>query len=120
MHWHCIVFQDWEDYIYIDPTVFGSAVMWLLNYQSEEGAFYETEYTERPLHYAMFSENRSYTQYYIRAVKRDFANKQCIERVTTRAFFWLKPPTSTGCPTILVPLCFLSFSQVLEHVQRNF
>ena len=58
-------FQDWEDYIYIDPTVFGSAVMWLLNYQSEEGAFYETEYTERPLHYAMFSENRSHTQYYI-------------------------------------------------------
>ena len=64
-HWHCIVFQDWEDYIYIDPTVFGSAVMWLLNYQSEEGAFYETEYTERPLHYAMFSENRSHIQYYI-------------------------------------------------------
>ena len=54
-------FQDWEDYIYIDPRVFGSAVMWLLNYQSEEGAFYETEYTERPLHYAMFSENRSHT-----------------------------------------------------------
>ena len=65
LHWHCIVFQDWEDYIYIDPTVFGSAVMWLLNYQSEEGAFYETEYTERPLHYAMFSENRSHIQYYI-------------------------------------------------------
>ena len=28
--------------------------------------------------------------------------------------------TCTGCPTILVPLCFLSFSGVLEHVQRNF
>ena len=51
-------FQDWEDYIYIDPTVFGSAVMWLLNYQSEEGAFYETEYFDRPLHYAMFSEDK--------------------------------------------------------------
>ena len=96
-------FQDWEDYIYIDPTVFGSAVMWLLNYQSEEvriqegekailyfilflarrskgffpiigaehnlcqmfssrflfqGAFQETEYFERPLHYAMQSEDK--------------------------------------------------------------
>ena len=50
-------FQDWEDYIYIDPKVFGSAVMWLLNYQSEEGAFQETEYFSRPLHYAMFSED---------------------------------------------------------------
>ena len=32
--------------------------MWLLNYQSEEGAFYETEYFDRPLHYAMFSEDK--------------------------------------------------------------
>ena len=51
-------FQDWEDYIYIDPTVFGSAVMWILNYQSEEGAFYETEYTDTPLHYAMFNDDK--------------------------------------------------------------
>ena len=26
----------------------------------------------------------------------------------------------TGCPTILAPLCFLTFSRVLEHIQRNF
>ena len=26
----------------------------------------------------------------------------------------------TGCPTILFPLCFLSFSRVLEHIQRNY
>ena len=97
-HWHCNVFQDWEDYIYIDPTVFGSAVMWLLNYQSEEGAFYETEYTERPLHYAMFSENRSHTQYYIRAINmstrllemRLREISQCPEKAPTRAFCLLK------------------------------
>ena len=29
--------------------------------------------------------------------------------------------SSTGCPTILAaPLCFLTFSRVLEHIQRNF
>ena len=26
----------------------------------------------------------------------------------------------TGCPTILAPLCFLTFSRALEHIQRNF
>ena len=34
-----VSFQDWEDYIYIDPKVIGSAVMWILNYQTEEGSF---------------------------------------------------------------------------------
>ena len=28
-----VTYQDWEDYIYIDPMVVGSAVMWLINYQ---------------------------------------------------------------------------------------
>ena len=32
-----VSFQDWEDYIYIDPLVVGSAVMWLINYQTDEG-----------------------------------------------------------------------------------
>ena len=32
----------------------------------------------------------------------------------------LLPMIATGCPTILFPLCFLSFFQVLEHAQRNF
>ena len=32
-----VSFQDWEDYIYIDPLVVGSAVMWLINFQTEEG-----------------------------------------------------------------------------------
>ena len=27
---------------------------------------------------------------------------------------------STGCPTILAPLCFLLLYRVIEHVQRNF
>ena len=34
-----VSFQDWEDYIYIDPLVVGSAVMWLINYQTDEGEF---------------------------------------------------------------------------------
>ena len=48
-----VSFQDWEDYIYVDPQVFGSAAMWLINYQNIEGAFSETEYYQRPLHKAM-------------------------------------------------------------------
>ena len=48
-----VSFQDWEDYIYIDPQVFGSSVMWLINYQSIDGAFSETEYFPYPLHKAM-------------------------------------------------------------------
>ena len=34
-----VSFQDWEDYIYVDPQVFGSAAMWLINYQNIDGAF---------------------------------------------------------------------------------
>jgi CD109 antigen len=49
-----VSFQDWEDYIYIDPEVFGSSVMWLINYQSIDGEFFETEhYTSNPLHKPM-------------------------------------------------------------------
>ncbi|CAB4061935.1 unnamed protein product [Lepeophtheirus salmonis] len=48
-----VSYQDWEDYIYIDPTVVGSAVLWLLNYQTEEGSFSETEYYPYPLHKPM-------------------------------------------------------------------
>jgi len=48
-----VSFQDWEDYIYIDPAVIGSAVMWILNYQTEEGSFVETEYYPHPLHKPM-------------------------------------------------------------------
>ncbi|CAL4077776.1 unnamed protein product, partial [Meganyctiphanes norvegica] len=35
-------FQDWEDLIYIDPVIVGNASTWLLSYQTEEGAFFET------------------------------------------------------------------------------
>jgi len=61
-----VAFQDWEDYIYIDPKVFGSAVLWLLNYQTgnpqdygdsesfqRTGAFSETEHYDIPLNKAM-------------------------------------------------------------------
>ena len=50
-----VAFQDWEDYIFIDPTVFGASVMWLLNYQSLDGAFSETEHFEQPYHKVMAS-----------------------------------------------------------------
>ena len=48
-----VSFQDWEDYIYIDPEVFGSSVMWLINYQSIDGEFRETEFYQNPLHKPM-------------------------------------------------------------------
>ena len=53
-----IFFQDWEDYIYIDPLVVSSAVMWLLNYQTEEGSFVETEHYPHPLHKPMDGRSR--------------------------------------------------------------
>ena len=52
-----VSFQDWEDYIYIDPEVFGSAAMWLINYQNIDGAFSETEFYGQPLHKAMESKD---------------------------------------------------------------
>jgi hypothetical protein len=39
-----LTYQDWEDYIYIDPQIFGHSVLWLLNYQRDDGAFVETEH----------------------------------------------------------------------------
>ena len=57
------IFQDWEDYIYIDPTVIGSAVMWLLNYQTPEGSFAETEWYPHPLHKPMDGRSRFYDDY---------------------------------------------------------
>ena len=48
-----VSFQDWEDYIYVDPQVVQSAVMWLINYQTAAGSFSETEYYPNPLHKPM-------------------------------------------------------------------
>ena len=53
-----VSFQDWEDYIYIDPQVVGSAVMWLINYQTSDGSFSETEYYPNPLHKPMEGKSR--------------------------------------------------------------
>jgi len=50
-----VSFQDWEDYIYIDPEVFGHSVMWLINYQSQEGDFQENPNFETPHHFPMRS-----------------------------------------------------------------
>ena len=46
-------FQDWEDFFYVDPLIVGSAVMWLLNYQSIDGAFSEPEEMHYPMHKGM-------------------------------------------------------------------
>ena len=35
-------FYEWENYIYIDPSVIAKAVEWVLKHQNEYGAFYET------------------------------------------------------------------------------
>ena len=53
-----VSFQDWEDYIYIDPEVVQSAVMWLINYQTNDGSFSETEYYPNPLHKPMEGKSR--------------------------------------------------------------
>ena len=34
-------FQEWEDYIYIDPRVMETCASWLLNFQSDDGHFVE-------------------------------------------------------------------------------
>ena len=36
-----LCFQDWEDFIYIDSAVVSSAVVWLLNYQGQDGSWQE-------------------------------------------------------------------------------
>ena len=44
-------FHDWEPFIYIDPLVISSGVTFILNYQSSDGSFVETEpYMLHPLH----------------------------------------------------------------------
>ena len=53
-----VSFQDWEDYIYIDPAVVSSAVMWLINYQTSDGSFSETEFYPYPLHKPMEGKSR--------------------------------------------------------------
>lgn len=44
-----VAFQDWEDYIYIDPEIFQNSVMWLINYQHQDGYFTETENQQAPI-----------------------------------------------------------------------
>ncbi|XP_013162940.1 PREDICTED: CD109 antigen [Papilio xuthus] len=38
-------FNEWENYIYIDPDVISMAVSWLLEHQTPEGAFYEVTWS---------------------------------------------------------------------------
>jgi len=51
-----LYFQDWEDYLYIDPFVVTSSTLWMLNFQRSDGAFVENgHYLFSPLHLAMKS-----------------------------------------------------------------
>ncbi|XP_022237429.1 CD109 antigen-like [Limulus polyphemus] len=40
---HKAVLEDWKNFLFIDPTVISKGIKWLLNYQSPDGAFYETD-----------------------------------------------------------------------------
>ncbi|KAL3286714.1 hypothetical protein HHI36_001209 [Cryptolaemus montrouzieri] len=51
-------FYEWENYIYIDPTVIAKAVEWVLLHQNEYGAFYETTWLpDRKYNYTLNIEN---------------------------------------------------------------
>ncbi|GFS99779.1 CD109 antigen [Nephila pilipes] len=39
---HKATFQEWENFLYIDPKVITRAVNWLLDHQTPDGSFYET------------------------------------------------------------------------------
>ena len=41
-------FNEWENYLYIDPSVIAKAVNWMIQFQSSEGAFYEVDVARRP------------------------------------------------------------------------
>merc|ERR1712106_1050744 len=49
-----VSFQDWEDFIFVDPSVFDNSVLWLINHQNPEGEFFETlDHQESPIHHAI-------------------------------------------------------------------
>lgn len=35
-------FQEWENFLFIDPSVINKAIGWILQHQTQDGAFYET------------------------------------------------------------------------------
>lgn len=38
---HKATFQEWENYMFIDKKVIEKAIAWILNFQTQEGSFYE-------------------------------------------------------------------------------
>ncbi|XP_037085494.1 complement C3-like [Pollicipes pollicipes] len=46
---HYSQFQDWENFLYVEPRILSEAAKWLTLYQNEDGSFYETEAYEFPL-----------------------------------------------------------------------
>lgn len=38
---HKATFQEWENYFYIDKRVIEKSISWILNFQTQEGSFYE-------------------------------------------------------------------------------
>ncbi len=39
---HKATFQEWENYLFIDPNIIQDSIAWLLKYQTQDGAFVET------------------------------------------------------------------------------
>jgi hypothetical protein len=39
---HKATFQEWENYLYIDPDIIQDSIAWLLKHQTQDGAFVET------------------------------------------------------------------------------
>ena len=42
-------FQDWENYLYVEPRILSEAAEWLCLYQNPDGSFNETEWYQQPL-----------------------------------------------------------------------
>ncbi|XP_046661974.1 CD109 antigen isoform X3 [Homalodisca vitripennis] len=59
-------FYEWENYIYIDPQVIGEAVWWVLQHQTQEGAFYEVTWLpDRKMNSSLnWSENYTDSDYH--------------------------------------------------------
>ncbi|CAG7822295.1 unnamed protein product, partial [Allacma fusca] len=44
------IFNEWENFLFIDPNIISKAVSWVLQFQTSEGSFYEvSQYSDRKL-----------------------------------------------------------------------
>ncbi|OXA62186.1 Complement C3 [Folsomia candida] len=55
-------FNEWENFLFIDPNVIAKGISWLLQYQTEEGSFYEVSpYANRKLNDTIISNGYAYS-----------------------------------------------------------